>query len=46
MPAATKLIGGDNFPNLALNIAGGDNLSLPEDITSDYAIVLFYRGHW
>ncbi len=36
----------DSFPTLALNVAGGGTVTLPEDISTPYAIVLFYRGHW
>lgn len=36
----------DAFPSLSLNIAGGGTLTLPDDIGTPYAIVLFYRGHW
>ena len=36
----------DTFPNMTLSLAGGGKMSLPEDLTSPYAIVLFYRGHW
>ena len=25
---------------------GGGTLTVPDDITTPYAIVLFYRGHW
>jgi hypothetical protein len=41
-----QLVGGDQFPQLKLNIAGGDSVTLPGDIETDYAVVLFYRGHW
>jgi len=43
---ADKLIPGAKFPELTLNIAGGDTISLPDDIQSTYSIILFYRGHW
>jgi len=43
---AEQLIPGSVFPDLSLNIAGGDTLSLPTDINSTYTVVLFYRGHW
>ncbi len=43
---ANKLASGADFPNLTLNIAGGDRLSLPGDLNSTYSVVLFYRGHW
>ena len=46
MGAIEKLTSGDMFPQLKLKAAGGDDFVLPNDIQSDYAIVLFYRGHW
>ncbi|MEM8767569.1 MAG: hypothetical protein AAGE43_09010 [Pseudomonadota bacterium] len=36
----------DGFPSLSLKVAGGGTINLPEDISTPYAIVLFYRGHW
>lgn len=41
-----KLTSGDAFPTLTLNIAGAGRLTLPNDIATPLAIVLFYRGHW
>ena len=41
-----KLNPGELFPSLSLNIAGGEKLTLPDDIVSTMALVLFYRGHW
>ena len=43
---ADKLHSGDSFPDLSLRIAGGDELSLPGDLETQFTIVLFYRGHW
>ncbi len=43
---AAQLTPGTEFPQLTLNIAGGDSLSLPGDLDSTYTVVLFYRGHW
>ncbi|MCZ6868821.1 MAG: hypothetical protein V3T15_09790 [Pseudomonadales bacterium] len=43
---AEKLVGGDTFPELALDIAGSGQMTLPADIETPFAIVLFYRGHW
>lgn len=43
---AEQLVPGGSFPELTLNIAGGDTLSIPNDIDTPYAVVLFYRGHW
>lgn len=41
-----KLGPGDPFPSLTLNLAGQGSLTLPSDIETPLAIVLFYRGHW
>jgi hypothetical protein len=43
---ADQLVTGNTFPELKLSIAGGDALTLPNDIDTPYAVVLFYRGHW
>lgn len=42
---ADKLNMGDAFPELTLKVNDGA-LTLPRGITTPYAIVLFYRGHW
>lgn len=34
------------FPALTLNIAGASAVTLPTDIQTPYAVLLFYRGHW
>ena len=41
-----KLTTGDDFPILTLNLTNGSTLELPGDIDTNFAIVLFYRGHW
>ena len=41
-----KLSTGDAFPSLALNIAGGGTINLPEDLDKPLTVVQFYRGHW
>jgi peroxiredoxin len=43
---AQKLAGGDKFPSMTLELTGGGQLHLPGDLSSDYTVVLFYRGHW
>jgi len=43
---AEKLGVGSSFPSLQLQIVGGQQISLPQDIGTDFAVVLFYRGHW
>ena len=41
-----KLISGDFFPEMKLNIAGGGSLILPRDLDDPLTIMLFYRGYW
>lgn len=41
-----KLEAGDQFPQLELNMEDGSTVTLPDDIDTGQAIVLFYRGHW
>ena len=41
-----KLDGGDPFPAMTIQIADGDPINLPDDLTSDYTIFLGYRGKW
>ncbi len=43
---ADKLDAGDAFPSTPLQLVDGSTVRLPEDLTTDYAVVLFYRGHW
>ena len=41
-----KLEAGDQFPQITLNVEDGTTVTLPDDIGTPQAIVLFYRGHW
>ena len=41
-----KLQQGDRFPSIDLKLVDGGTVQIPGDITSRYAAVLFYRGHW
>lgn len=41
-----KLKSGDRLPSFSLNLVGGGSKTLPDDIDTDFAVVLFYRGHW
>lgn len=43
---ADKLDLGSTLPQLALKLAGGGALTVPTDLPTPYAILLFYRGHW
>ena len=37
---------GDHFPSLPFKLVSGENITIPDDIPTRYAAVLFYRGHW
>jgi len=41
-----KLDPGSAFPELSLNIAGGDSMQFPSASATPFTIALFYRGHW
>ncbi|MEM9177034.1 MAG: hypothetical protein AAGC67_17585 [Myxococcota bacterium] len=43
---AEKLDLGGTFPSVTLDLVGGGQITLPDQIETPYAIVLFYRGHW
>ncbi len=46
MEMARKLGAGDWFPGMTLTLTGGGAVHLPDDLDSDYNVILFYRGHW
>ena len=37
---------GDPFPQLTMNVLGGETLTVPDAFAGDFAVVLFYRGSW
>ncbi|MFT5132847.1 MAG: hypothetical protein ACI9SC_001315 [Gammaproteobacteria bacterium] len=41
-----KINKGGQFPEIQLSIAGAGKLSIPTDIDTPFAFILFYRGHW
>ena len=41
-----KLQQGDRFPSLTLNLVDGGTIRFPDEMSSRYAALLFYRGHW
>ncbi len=43
---AEKLGIGDSFPKMALELAGGGRLELPDGLDARFKVILFYRGHW
>ncbi len=36
----------DTFPAMTLSLVGGETVTLPDDISTPYAVLLLYRGHW
>lgn len=45
-PNRSLLGNGEVFPDLAVQIVGGQTLAIPGDLEGTYAVVLFYRGSW
>ena len=43
---AEKLNLMDQFPDISFTTTNGNKVHLPADINTDFAVVLFYRGHW
>ena len=43
---ADKLQQGDRMPGITLNLIDGNTLTLPDDMSSRYLAVMFYRGVW
>lgn len=41
-----KLRAGETLPQLRLDLVGGESVTLPDDLSTDFGVVLFYRGHW
>lgn len=37
---------GATLPEISFNVGESETITLPSDIATDYAIILFYRGHW
>ena len=43
---AEKLQQGDRLPSVTLKLVDGGTITLPDDATTRYTALLFYRGHW
>ena len=43
---ANKLRAGETLPQLTLDLVGGGTATLPDDLSTDFGVVLLYRGHW
>ena len=44
MPRQLNL--GDPFPQYQVQTTTGQTLRLPQDLTGEYATLIFYRGSW
>lgn len=42
----SRLHNGETFPDLTVDVVGGQTLRLPRDLAGSYAVVLIYRGSW
>ena len=43
---AEKLDSGDTLPSVTLKLVGGGSVTLPDELPTQYGVLLFYRGHW
>ncbi|MGE5302083.1 MAG: hypothetical protein ACM3TN_02070 [Alphaproteobacteria bacterium] len=43
---AQQLNAGDLFPEYAVQIVDGRVLRIPQDLSGEYSVLLFYRGAW
>ncbi len=41
-----RLENGEKFPRLAAERVGGGSMTIPDDLSGRWAVLLFYRGHW
>jgi peroxiredoxin len=42
----SRLLNGQPFPSLEVLAVGGGTISLPDDLTGSYGVILIYRGSW
>jgi peroxiredoxin len=43
---ARQLNSGDPFPQYLVQTVAGRTFHIPEDLSGEYSVLLFYRGHW
>jgi len=43
---ARQLNAGDLFPDYQVQTTNGRTFDLPQDLTGDYSVLIFYRGIW
>ena len=41
-----KLLEGDRFPDIELDLIDGSKIALPEQAPTPFVVLLFYRGAW
>ena len=41
-----KLVQGDRFPEIRLDLTDGSTITLPDQTPGRYLALLFYRGEW
>jgi peroxiredoxin len=46
MTMAQQLGVGDPFPEFFVNTVDGRTLNIPQDLSGEYSLLLFYRGGW
>ena len=43
---AKQLNPGDRFPDYTVRLTNGRTLRIPQELTGEYAVIIFYRGVW
>ena len=41
-----QLDASDMFPEYIVNTVDGRTLKVPQDLSGEYSVILFYRGSW
>ena len=41
-----RLSGGSSLPATTINLAGGGQMTLPDDMGDGYKVIIFFRGYW
>ena len=41
-----RLLQGDRFPKIKLDLTDGSSITLPDEAPGHYFALLFYRGEW
>ena len=36
----------ETFPELTFNLVDGQSITLPDDIDTEFTLLLIYRAHW